>query len=486
MMVALDLNAQTSLPPLKFEQGSALISGSIHYDKPVYGLTLVVAVKNIFKEQPDFYSTSVQPDGSFSLTIPLMTNNAFGSIIFKNESDYYPPGSLIGLSQTKDTHINAMLKDGKVNTSISGGLNLTEGDRLGYPEAISRFDTAQGELSGVGNTFYDMPLTEYVTYQCDSIFPKRINYAMENISLSPGMRTFLIDALRIHWASGRMFFYKEDAKRRFNRIVQEPPLSYYSFLRDLNLNPETALYETNYYPEFMKRFLKVAAFGISPIADLPINTWIQNTKIKVEKTIGTQGQSFYDVLALYAYLNDNILLSAYQKQNISTYYIREKKGMGTALLKHYALMDSIHNRNHSDLRFNITPNVNDQTLLDTILSRYPGKTVLIDVWGTWCQPCIIAHKAMSAIKDDLKKRGVVFVYLADTSSPKQLWRDKAQEIGDEHYYLTRKQVSTIFRRFKEDSYPYPFYLIFDKTHKLKQKFSGFPGVERIKQALTEK
>lgn len=483
LLFTLTTKAQMKLPPLTFEKGAARISGFIRCDKPVEGLTLKVVVKDIFQEQPDFYSTRVLTDGSFRLTIPLATNNALASMLFSSDSANYAPGMLLELSQTKETLINAVLKDGQVSSQTSGALNLTTDDRAGYPEAVFKFDTAEGELSGVAPTAYDMPLADYVTWQWDSILPKRISYALETVRLSPGMRTFLVNALRMRYASGRMFTYVEDARRRYKRTVQDPPVSYYSFLKTINLNPETALYETNYYPVFMKRFLKIKAFGIPPVSDMPVTTWIQNVKMKVEKTIGTKEQTFYDVLALYAYLNDNRTLSVRQKQNIAAYYTGKRKGMGTALLNHYAGMDSIFKNNKHDLRFNATPRVGNQKVMDEILSKYPGKTVLVDIWGTWCQPCMVAHKAMAGIKDELRKQGIVFVYLADTSSPVEKWRNKATEIGDEHYYLTRPQINAIFAQYKERSNPYPFYLIFDKQHKLIQKFAGFPGTETIVKVL---
>lgn len=474
--------AQSILPPLKFKRGYATVSGVIQNDKPEKQLTLQVVVKSPFKEQPDFYPILIKKDGSFTLSVPMETNNALCSMAITGDEEPYILG-LVGLSQTKPTILNVTAKSGKVIEHVSDVLELTSKERIAYGEAFVRFESAPSELTGTGASTYQWLLSDYVKWQMDSILPKRIHYALESYSFSPRLKGFLANTFAISYTSGRMFFYKQDALKHYNLTVQEPPLSYYSFMQRLNMNPEQALYESNNYPKFMARFLKVPAFGISPIGDIPVKTWIASVKNKIEKTIGIQTQSFYNILTLYAYLNDYKTLSPRQINNISAYYTGDNKSMGTALLEHYAQMDSLYNSNKNYLHINKTPKVIDSKILDAILSKYAGKTVLVDIWGTWCQPCLVAHKAMAAIKAGLRKKGVVFVYLADTSSPKQQWSDKIKEIGDEHYYLTRKQIGAIFANYKETSYPYPFYLIFDNKHKLKQKFAGFPGANAIAQAL---
>lgn len=470
------------LPPIQFEKGNAAVSGTVQSDMPEKQLTLQVVVKSPFKEQPDFYSTPIKKDGSFSLTIPMETNNTLCSMAITGDDAPYVFG-LVGLSQNKGTHLSVIAKNNKVTAQISDILGLTSTERLAYGEALERFESVPAELTGLGSSAYQWPLTKYIKWQTDSILPERIHYALKTFSFTPGVKEFLTNAFAIQYTNGRMFYYKQDAQKHYNVTVQDPPLSYYSFIQRLKLAPNEALYESYNYPKFMSRLLKIPAFGISKIGDTPVKTWIASVKNKIEKTIGVQTQSFYDVLALYAYLNDYKTLSKHQINNISAYYTGNNKGMGTVLLNHYAVTESTYESNETNLHINKTPQVNDSKIIDAILAKYKGKTVLIDIWGTWCQPCLIAHAAMEGIKADLRKKDIIFVYLADTSSPKQQWLDKIKEIGDEHYYLTKQQIGSIFKLYKEPSYPYPFYLIFDKDHKLKQKFTGFPGTEVIEQAL---
>lgn len=483
MVQALALNAQQLLPPLKFKTGQATVSAHFSSDNPQETLTLHVVVKSPFKEQPDFYSVPLTKESTASSSIPLETENALCSMAITGREEPYVIG-LAGLSQTTATHLNITDKNGALTVTVTDLLKITEQERWSFAKANDRFNAATPGLTGLDREAYKKTLPDYVKWQMDSILPQRIQYASGKLTFTPALKHFLSNSLRIQYASGRMFFYKQDAARHFKMTVPEPPLSYYSFLQHLDLAPEQSLYETNFYPKFMTRFLKIPAFNIPPIGDSPVKTWIEAVKKNVSKATGTQKPSFYDILAIYAYLNDSQPLSEQQKVNISNYYTGEKAAMGTALLHYYAMKDSIESNVRPVLHIQPAPKVNDGDLLQAILSNYAGKTVLVDIWGTWCQPCLMAHKAMAATKAKLMKQGVVFVYLADTSSPKQKWLEIIKEIGGEHYYLTRNQVNAIFNQYDEKTNPYPFYLIFDQAHKLKQKFAGFPGTEAIEQALT--
>ena len=119
-----------------------------------------------------------------------------------------------------------------------------------------------------------------------------------------------------------------------------------------------------------------------------------------------------------------------------------------------------------------------ENILQTILDRYKGKTVLIDIWATWCGPCRQGHRMMAPMKEEMKGKNVQFVYFSPPSSPLETWQEMIKEIDGDHYYLTDEQYSYILEKY--ESHGIPTYAIYDAQSQLTFKNIGFPGVEKIK------
>lgn len=88
------------------------------------------------------------------------------------------------------------------------------------------------------------------------------------------------------------------------------------------------------------------------------------------------------------------------------------------------------------------PDLPPEHILDTILERYKGKTVLVTVWETGF-PFIT--QAIKAIESDKSKRykDVTFVYITGTVSPRDKWLAMIPEIKGEHYYLNDGQMASV-------------------------------------------
>ena len=139
------------------------------------------------------------------------------------------------------------------------------------------------------------------------------------------------------------------------------------------------------------------------------------------------------------------------------------------------LADNVHYLDMTD--------VAPEGILSTILDKYKGKTVLIDIWATWCGPCKMGHKKMAPLKEELKDKDIVYVYLTSTQSPFDNWMADLVSISGDHYYLTKAQLDALFTHFGTSGFP--TYAIYAPNREMITSFAGFGegALEVIKEAL---
>ncbi len=72
--------------------------------------------------------------------------------------------------------------------------------------------------------------------------------------------------------------------------------------------------------------------------------------------------------------------------------------------------------------------------LKSILETYKGKTVLIDVWASWCRDCIVGLPELKALQDHYKDVTYLFLSMDKTQ---ESWRNgiKKYDISGEHYFM---------------------------------------------------
>jgi thiol-disulfide isomerase/thioredoxin len=116
--------------------------------------------------------------------------------------------------------------------------------------------------------------------------------------------------------------------------------------------------------------------------------------------------------------------------------------------------------NMSNAQIHIHGTVGDPVSLDELVGPYLGKTVFIDLWGTWCYPCVKEFDYMPAIKTYFADSGLVFVYIdRDEDKDDERWKDYiyTHDLAGEHYRLTPAQIDRFWPQIspgnKKQSYP---------------------------------
>ena len=98
-----------------------------------------------------------------------------------------------------------------------------------------------------------------------------------------------------------------------------------------------------------------------------------------------------------------------------------------------------------------------EKILRKLIEPYKGKTVLLDIWGTWCSPCKEGLKHSQEEYKRLKDYDIVYLYLAN-GSPEEAWKNVIKEyevLGDNvvHYNLPQDQQQAVENFVGISGYP---------------------------------
>lgn len=129
------------------------------------------------------------------------------------------------------------------------------------------------------------------------------------------------------------------------------------------------------------------------------------------------------------------------------------------------------------------PDVESDKIIEAIVAKHKGKVVLVDLWATWCGPCLNGMKKMKDIKPQMAEKDVVIVYITDTSSPESDWNGMLSDIGGIHYRLDKKQFNAL--KGKYEFRGIPTYIVFDKEGNKAYQRSGYPGNEMFIEELSK-
>ncbi|SDS10960.1 Thioredoxin-like [Formosa sp. Hel1_31_208] len=101
----------------------------------------------------------------------------------------------------------------------------------------------------------------------------------------------------------------------------------------------------------------------------------------------------------------------------------------------------------------------DAHSLQSVLETHQGKTILIDVWASWCRDCIVSLPDLNAVQNEYAD--VVFVFLSIDKTEKS-WKKgiRKYHIKGEHYFMSDGWDSA-FSEFVDLDWV-PRYMVIDK------------------------
>ena len=116
----------------------------------------------------------------------------------------------------------------------------------------------------------------------------------------------------------------------------------------------------------------------------------------------------------------------------------------------------------------IVSNYSAITSVSELLDLFKGKPVFIDLWATWCRPCIEAFKFSDSLYKFLEENGIEMIYVSiDKQESDLLWKTRIKEYKLSGYHvlagkLLRDDFTTLIWG-GIDVFSIPRYLIFNKN-----------------------
>lgn len=120
-------------------------------------------------------------------------------------------------------------------------------------------------------------------------------------------------------------------------------------------------------------------------------------------------------------------------------------------------------------------NLKGETLFSTMIDKYKGKIVYVDIWATWCAPCVAGMDHSKKLREKLKGKDVIFLYVCIDSPNSKIWKDliAAKSIEGENYFMDADQSKVINHDFNISSIPR--YALINKRGEMVDKNATSPS-----------
>lgn len=429
------------------------------------------------------YDCLVDQSGEFSLDFDVETDTTF--VLLYTDLNFNKVfmveavnGGVTNLDITYDSQLD--VKNVEVNPSLS------------KPE-ITRIVDVLNKMMSYNKSFiplYDKSLDEFLDYTKSVVSEKSEIIVDKDSLLSKEVKRIISEEYRLYHYLYSVFEYEDYMKNNYRNTtsdtvgkptIQKIERTYFSFLKDFNFN-DPHVQQRFAFPEMQKTILQNEVLGLPPIGESDIPSWLARVKVILADLVGFEDGLYYDILAANAYsqqLNEQVKpLTEKQKAHITHYW---KEGEIAKILfrnnEQVVELDKVK----SPVVVNDVSTVAQDKIIENIVSKYKGKVIFIDLWATWCGPCLEAMNQFSDTKGQFKDKNVVFVYITNGSSPQKLWEAKIQGIGNDHYYLSKDQWYYMMNHFGFEAIP--SYVLYSKEGTLVKKFTGFPGNEKVKEMI---
>lgn len=467
---------KVELPSTDLNLGKTVVNVRLLGYKPEYGTTLDVIVDNWFSPyRMPFDHDSVSVDGTCSISANAILPTIATIRVNRMEIPFLavPHDTttvIVDLTTQALAATHLFADDASVKKYV-----WFEGK---YAAVDTELQSVKEKLEVFGKTFFDdicgMTPLQYRDY-VQKAYEQKLSAIDADKTISVATRTLAHSYLSMNYASA-LFGFK-------NNIAMAPMIVGKKGVRRADLNVDTLSYfkpleqlpilhskNQRYYSflaDFTSSFCRQYMAEDPLLDDIAVGKRLSRSlgrkHLLTEQQMAAARDSIANDMVRELLFADNEDLKSQQKSADEKMAAMIKTANSSSV---YSIID-------------IDPKMSAEQIFPSIINKYKGKTLLLDFWNTWCMPCRAAMSAIRPLKEQLTD--VVYVYIADASSPVGKWGEMIKTISGVHVRLTEEQADAL-----GDLYHFsgiPTYFVVNKEGKITYQTTSFPGVDKLREVL---
>lgn len=467
---------KVELPSTDLNLGKTVVNVRLLGYKPEYGTTLDVIVDNWFSPyRMPFDHDSVSVDGTCSISANAILPTIATIRVNRMEIPFLavPHDTttvIVDLTTQALAATHLFADDASVKKYV-----WFEGK---YAAVDTELQSVKEKLDVFGKTFFDdicgMTPLQYRDY-VQKAYEQKLSAIDADKTISVATRTLAHSHLSMNYASA-LFGFK-------NNIAMAPMIVGKKGVRRADLNVDTLSYfkpleqlpilhskNQRYYSflaDFTSSFCRQYMAEDPLLDDIAVGKRLSRSlgrkHLLTEQQMAAARDSIANDMVRELLFADNEDLKSQQKSADEKMVEMIKTANSSSV---YSIID-------------IDPKMSAEQIFPSIINKYKGKTLLLDFWNTWCMPCRAAMSAIRPLKEQLTD--VVYVYIADASSPIGKWGEMIKTISGVHVRLTEEQADALGDQYHFSGIP--TYFVVNKEGKITYQTTSFPGVDKLREVL---
>ena len=467
---------KVELPSTDLNLGKTVVNVRLLGFKPEYGTTLDVIVDNWFSPyRMPFDHDSVSVDGTCSISANAILPAIATIRVNRMEIPFLavPHDTttvIIDLTTQALAATHLFADDASVKKYV-----WFEGK---YAAVDTELQSVKEKLDVYGKTFFDdicgMTPLQYRDY-VQKVYEQKLHAINAEATISIATRTLAHSYLSMNYASA-LFGFKNNiamapmivGKKGVRRAdLSVDTLSYFKTLEQLPILHSKNQRYYSFLADFTSSFCRQYMAEDPLLDDIAVGKRLSRSlgrkHLLTEQQMAAARDSIANDMVRELLFADNEDLKSQRKSADEKMAEMIKTANSSSV---YSIID-------------IDPKMSVEQIFPSIINKYKGKTLLLDFWNTWCMPCRAAMSAIRPLKEQLTD--VVYVYIADASSPVGKWGEMIKTISGVHVRLTEEQADAL-----GDLYHFsgiPTYFVVNKEGKITYQTTSFPGVDKLREEL---